>query len=473
MVRSFKRFAQGVILASLASLVSLTSLPILAAQAEVRQIMLGESVSISLSGAELFSDYAQLDLSPIQRHFHIDDTAQTSQRIRLRLTPLQAGRFDIPRIQAGNLVIPAQSYEVRDNPQVRVEWDAVPASIWQGQTITQRVELVLSNPDLPASMGAREISDTNNATHQRYSAQPISQTLAETKSMEFVHVTQLLLDENLSATHTAHTIERISLPQPWVQVQNRQGGRWLFYAPSRQVELQPLPHYLPADLAVGQFELTIERPFWHRLGELHYQTLRITGYQANRLPLIADWLDTSNPSLERLHQQRQTETTLTEAGLVLQQTLTQPYRLNKINQINQPGCCGFGLGQFAEIRLNVFEPETGKLNTLVIPAQTYWLLPAWVYQIGWGLLMLLSALMLWGLFKLGRVAGLWLRLHWQLRRANTPQQQWQAYQNWAQQRGLGVCQTHQAWLNAYQAKLGDNAKLINKLNQINQSIYQR
>jgi hypothetical protein len=427
--------------------------------AQTTSLLLGESFTISLTSPNVQQDYQKLDLSDLKRDFYIDDSAQTSQRIRLRLTPYRSGQFSIPSLQAGNLQIPAQTLEVRENPEVEIEWSAFPHQAWQGQRVSQNVQVRLANADLPVQMRAEERADLIT------SAQPIQQTLsqrsgqASSKTLVFSYAYALPIEP-------LRTTEKV-MPQPYIQVQNRQGGRWLFYAPPHQMAVMPLPHYLPADIAVGKFGLEIERPFFHQRGELYYQTLKLKGEHTARLPSLSPWfLSLNQPEIESLQPQSNPSTQLTEAGLVMQQTLIQPYRINQLGT-------RWGLGQWPEVQLNVFDPTTGKLDKLVIPAQAYWVLPAGLYYFVWLVGLLMLGLIGWKLLQQTRLAWLWLRWYWQRKQAKTPLQQWQAYQHWAQARGLGHCPTQQAWLNAYQQKFGQNEKHQQALKSLSQALYQK
>lgn len=418
--------------------------------AESRSLLLGESFTISLTSPNLQQDYQTLDLNDLKRDFYIDDSAQSSARIRLRLTPYHPGTFIIPALESGEISIEAQTLEVRENPDVEIEWSTLPNQAWQGQRLSQTAQVRLQNADLPVQMRADEREEVI------YSAQPIQQTLSQ---RTFVYAYEAKIEQAKTSDFT--------VPQPYVQVQNRQGGRWLFYAPPHHLSVMLLPHYLPADIAVGNFSLKIERPFFHQRGELYYQTLTLEGHKTARLPQLEAWFSSMNqPGIETLHPQSTPRSELTDAGLVMQQTLVQPYR---INQLNTP----FGFGHWPDVQLNVFDPNTGKLTKLVIPAQAYWVAPASVYYLVWLIGLLIAGWTGWQLAQKIRLGWLWLKWQWQLNQARTPLQQWQAYQHWAQSRGLGHCATQQAWLNSYQQKFGQNAKHQHALQIISQALYQK
>ena len=404
-------------------------------------LILGESLTLNLRSAQTHQDYAKLDLAPLKAHFHLDDSAQTSDRIRLKLTPYQVGRFQIPHLQSGDLVIEAQTIEVRPNPQVKIDWGAPSEQAYQGQWLSWNIQVELTDAGLPVGLLPSSNPDV------LLSETPVQQQIAENKTARFVQ-----------AQHFAQLGIQLAV-SPQLFVQNRQGTRWQFFAPPHRVEVQALPSYLPADIGVGHFALNIERPWFYISGELNRMTLFIQATQANYLPDVRGLLQSSE-GIEWLNPQREMMQDLQAPGLVMTQTIVQPYRM-----LNS------GWGEFAEVRLNVLNPQTGKLEVVKIESQPYLVLPkwlAWTLGVLFGLFALVLAYWLGWAIKIGFYR---LRLVWQLKQAKTPQAVWQAYQTWGQARGLGTPQTHQAWLSAYQARFGDNAKLQKRFTALDEALY--
>ena len=404
-------------------------------------LILGESVTLNLRSAQTHQDYAKLDLSPLKADFHLDDSAQTSDRIRLKLTPYKVGTFQIPHLQSGDLVIESQTIEVLPNPQVKIDWGTPREQAYQGQWLSWKIRVELADAGLPVSLRASPHSSV------LVSETPLDQQIGQSKIARFVQAQQFTeLGE-----HQAES--------PDILVQNRQGTRWQFFAPQHQVEVKALPSYLPADIGVGHYELQVERPWFYITGELNRMQLIMQATDANYLSDVRGLLQTGE-GIEWLNPQRELRQTLQAPGLVMLQTIDQPYRI-----LNS------GWGEFAELRLNVLNPQSGKLEVVKLEAQPYIAMPKWLAWILGVLLGLLALVVVYGLGQVIKIAFYRLRLLWQLKQAKTPQAVWQAYQTWGQARGLGTPQTHQAWLSAYQAGFGESPTLQKRFKTLDEALY--
>lgn len=411
------------------------------------QLMLGESFTLNLHSKQTHQDYQKLDLTPLKAHFALDDSTQTSDRIRLRLTPYQAGRFTIPHLESGELVIPAQTIEVIPNPLVEIDWGAPESRAYQNQWLSWKIQVELQDAGLPVRL------QTRLSQAIQLDENPVEQQITQQKSALFIQAQRL------------ESLGEQTLISPEILVQNRQGGRWQFFAPPTRVVVQAIPSYLPADLGLGHFELSAQRPFFNLTGELNRLQVKLKVMDGNYLPDLRPMIQTSQ-AIEWLNPQRTLEQTIENAssqsspGLVMTQTIVQPYRIKHS-----------GLGQFNQLRLNVLNPVTGKLEVLELAPQYYLALPKWAaWLLGLVIFILAMGLVYW----LGRgvlIVVYRLRLSWQLKRAHHPAEIWQAYQSWGRARGLGTPQTHQAWLSAYQQRFGRNTKLIQHFNALDQQLY--
>lgn len=406
--------------------------------AQSQTLTLGESIVLTLASDNTLEDYAKIDLSPLKSQFYIDDSLQNRERVRLRLTPLQPGLVVIPPLQSGGIQTAQQTIEVKTNPQVRIDWQAPNAHAMQGEWAVWQVHVKLADAALPI-----QLIQPNDANTQA-SIQPVKQTIGESKLSEFVQVTELSQPG------------LVQLDAPIIQVTNRQGSRWIFSTAPAQVQVRALPAYLPANMAVGQFELQAERPFWLRSGQLHTAIYNLTGLNANHLPDLREQLaalgaENLTPKIgfsSALEQPYPKGTT----GLVQQRLYQQAFRPNTL-----------GFGQYPEIRITFWDSERQKINQLTLQAQKYLVLPSGLYWLFYGLagLLVLAGLVVAG--NASRIGFYRVKLVWDLRQAkqqtNPPLAQWRAYQAWGKARGLGEPPTHQAWLSAYEAKFGRNVKL--------------
>ncbi|MBE0493540.1 MAG: hypothetical protein IBX48_04285 [Thiomicrospira sp.] len=408
--------------------------------AQTQTLMLGESLNINLRSDDTFGDYKKLDLTPLKTHFKLDDSSQTSDRIRLVLTPKQAGQIEIPQISSGGLTIPAQILNVKPNEQVNIEWQLPRSILWQGEWAVWRAKVTVKDAGLPVAMEALDTPDI------LYSAQALAQTLDNQRTAEFVLVQRL-----------ANTSPKLT--PPVIRVQNRQGLRWQFFAPENDYQIQPLPSYVPAQIPVGEFSWLVNRPLWNRTGALETIELTLSGMNASRLPDLGDRM-TSGEGINWLTAQTSTTENLGLEGRTETQTLNQPYRI-----------MSSGWGYYPEIRLQYIDPETGKLVDLIQPAELYIALPAWLYWVGYVVLMFVGIGLLMVSIKFGKIGFYRVRRDRALAHTTDALARWQIYQAWGQARGLGLPQTHQAWLDAYESKFGINSALRAEFEDLDRQLY--
>lgn len=408
--------------------------------AQTQTLMLGESLTLNLRSDDTFGDYKNLDLTPLKTQFQIDDSAQTSDRIRLRLTPKQPGQIEIPQISSGGLRIPAQTLNVEPNELVNIEWQRPRSQLWQGEWAVWQAKVEVSDPGLPVEMEGLEHPDI------RFSEQAIQQTIEDHRTAEFVFV------QRLANTNT-------KLNPPVIRVQNRQGLRWQFFAPEKDYQIQSLPSYVPPQMPVGEFNWQVNRPLWNSTGALESIDIKLTGLNASRLPDLRDQL-TRDEAINWLTPQTSKTEALGLNGRTETQTLRQPYRISES-----------GWGYYDEIRVQYIDPKTGKLMDLVQPAELYIALPSWVYWIAYAVLMLAGIWVVMGLFRISKIGFYRLRRDRALAHTTDALERWQIYQAWGQARALGLTQTHQAWLEAYESKFGINSALRAEFEDLDRQLY--
>lgn len=424
------------LLSTLVWLWAFTCAPAFAAQ----QLMLGESLTLTLRSEHILQDYQTLDLSAVRQWAHIDDSQQNNERIRLQLTPYHSGEFDIPALHAGGLKIEPQRIRVTPNPHIHITWQAPKQRAWQNEWVSWHIQVRAQDPGLPLSLAS---TDKANVV---FSPQPIQQHIGDQKQAEFV------------LAQAFNQLGQQTLARPILLVQNRQGGRWIFYPPPQSIEVRPLPSYLPADIGVGRYQLQIKRPFWLSQGQLHTQTLQLSGLNSNQRPNPRTWLQTTQ-DFEWLTPQADSQQSLSTQGIVYSQTIAQPFRPRQLDW-----------GWYPPIRLTLFNPDTGLLEDQIWPAQPYLVLPYWLQLLAYALaLFAFVVLSRWTLTGLQRVYYRVL-LHYRLHQAQGDALAiWQAYQSWGKQRGLGEHPTHQAWLNAYQRRFGPHPRLQQQFAQLDQA----
>lgn len=414
------------------------------ANAQSQKLILGESFVLTLASENTLEDYAKLDFTSLKSQFYIDDSLQNRERVRLRLTPLQPGLVVIPALQSGGIQTAEQILDVLVNRQINIKWQTPKQQAMQGEWAVWQVQVELTDAALPLQM----IEPVDTKTQA--SIQPVQQTIGETKRSEFVQVVQL------------NQPGLVQVSAPIIQVTNRQGSRWIFSTAPAQVQVRALPAYLPANMAVGQFELQTERPFWLRAGQLNNVKYTLAGINANLLPDFREQLGALEA--ENLTPKIGFKTALEQTGLVQKRFYEHAFRPNNL-----------GLGQYPEIRITFWDSERQKLNQLQLSTQKYLVLPTGLYWLFYGVMGLLIFAGLLGVIWIGRIGFYRVKLAWDLRQAkqqtNPSLVQWQAYQAWGKARGLGEPPTHQAWLSAYEAKFGRNIKLKQTLQHNMMQLY--
>lgn len=216
----------------------------------VRIIYIGDSVPDSSSHDLWFEDF-------FVEHRETETETLPNALIQfteyLRLYPRSSGNKTLGSIAMGGAF--AQPVSIKVLPVIRKGidgtpyWQALPESIWQGETI--------------------KVSITQNLLH------PSNQVIAEDVVFPGFYVQSTEQEVWLK-----NDIKKVQLN--WMITANKQGvfqldlpaivqrgrGRWRFYLPRAVLEVKPLPAYLPATVPVGQLSIETglsykgDQPFW-------------------------------------------------------------------------------------------------------------------------------------------------------------------------------------------------------------------
>ena len=100
-----------------------------------QQVMLGERVTLVLTGDQALRDFDKLNLAELQHAFAIQDIDASSEQIRLRLYPLSSGLLTIPEMKVGAIRIPLTPITVKPNPEVRVVWQSPKSQVYLGENL--------------------------------------------------------------------------------------------------------------------------------------------------------------------------------------------------------------------------------------------------------------------------------------------------------------------------------------------------
>ena len=186
---------------------------------------------------------------------------------RMRLYPRSAGSKMLHSIALGGAFSQPVGIEVkpviRDGIDGTPQWQSLPESIWQGETIKVTVVQNLLHPSNEIVM--------ENVSFPGFYVQKIGQEIVQEQIIEnnkkTVHLNWLI-------TAQSYGIFQLELPA----IVQRGRGRWRFYLPRAVIRVKPLASYIPPTIPVGKLSihtgLTYEedKPFWfvelHNEGQL-------------------------------------------------------------------------------------------------------------------------------------------------------------------------------------------------------------
>ncbi len=284
----------------------------------------------------------------------------------LRLFPRQVGALVLDAIALGGAI--AKPLKVSVVPTVRSGIDGtprvlpLPARVWQGEEVSLTVEVALLHP-------ANELS----VQQIPFPGFSIARYSSEKKSVNGIDVVAL----HWQLIPKVKGRYRLELP-PVVQ---RGRGRWKFYLPRSQLEIVPLPSYLPPTVAIGK--LAMQTRLQQQGDQLVWQLL----------------LSNKGPLPKELYGVRATLARVADADpedIVLSTTgATQLY------QVAVPSW-SWGWGKGPEITLRYFDTESGKLKILVSYLPAVWRVPGAVLTVLVLLAAVITGLLLLLIYKYGK-----------------------------------------------------------------------
>ncbi len=419
------------------------------------QLMLGESITVTIVGEHRANLFEELDWGLFEKNFVLYDIDRDSERIKVKLYPLQSGSLHIKGQTAGRMVLPDIDIKVTPNPEVSVSWfgpntaenatsnSANPASFYFHQQMTWKAEVQVNDTAHKVTYEQRASSINRSVTTYLQALPVDSQTsiFGESKDSqadqsstktETLVASYEVKDWPSSAPTLAH--KKVLLHSPVVVVKNRSNKRWYFFdKPSRAV-LKQLPNFLPITVAVGTIGWQNEPV--NRLqtvGDLNYWTWQLQGKGLTKETMnsVAHQLVAQighNPQIEWLSDSREMTLNFTTEGLQSNLNLRLPYR------VIQPG-----LVTLPTLQLRYFNPHSEKLEVILHSEATVLALPAWIVWIGQWLLLLLSVFIVF--IGLLTVKQAWLnwRLQHVIKQADSVDVLWQGLLDWRQN------QSYQAW----------------------------
>ena len=382
-----------------------------------QSITLGERVTLTLKGDAALRDFEKLDLTELKKHFAINEIDASSDQIRLRLYPITPGQLTLPEMKAGTIYIPSTQIEVKPNLEVTITWQPPKSKVYVSQNLVWNVDVQLKNEANQARLKLRETDP--------WQVQVTEQPIIETLDAEQVKTASFVANYHYNNVNDARLTKSFVIQSPAVVVKNTSNRRWLFFDQPHQVNIEPLPQFLPVNVPVGKVQLTTAHPgFFKRTHDLNYWVWHLTGQGVDGFVLqnVAHQLIAQmahNKHLEWMSESRDLQTSLQQDGLKTRLTVRLPYR------ILQPG-----LLDLPALQLGYFDVNTGKFITQNKPSKTLFALPIWLFWVvQWlGLMFGLGVLfaVLW------QITQAWL--NWQLqlaiKQAGNPQQLIEAMFEW-------------------------------------------
>lgn len=273
----------------------------------------------------------------------------------LRLYPRSTGEKTLGVIALGgtfnNPVNVTVKPALRDGIDGTPRWLTWPERVWQGQTIELAVELALFNTSNHITVEADPfpgfaVVDVSRATENRDG------------------ISWMRLEWQLLALHKG--IKSLELPA----IEQRGHGRWRFYLPRIEIEVRPLPGYLPSTVPVGQLTIQTDadksarKPIWQVLvqskGQLPEEVYGV------RTQLSA----AAGQSVETV------EVRVDEQGSRAGKVFEQRYRVPVPDW-------SWGLFSTPEISVRYFDSEEGRLKLISERLPGVWQVPESVRYLIW------------------------------------------------------------------------------------------
>jgi hypothetical protein len=361
------------------------------------RVMDGEPVTLYIRGEGIEKDFTPKVVAQLKRHFLIFKVEGDEDRVRVVLYPLlsdterlQGKRFTFPAIQSGRVQLAPTEFQVRPNPHVSVKWKLSHAEPFEGETLQWQSVVAMDDPTYLARLHVVEAEEEDERPQFD---RPGYQLLAQAKPVAERPAQQApyKVERLFYAAYTLKKSGKIRLAMPYLTVKNRGQRRWYFFAyrdRHQTFHVKPLPSYLPVNLPEGRLVLQSDPlPNWVASGTLVTWKIHLIGQglPVYQLPSMngqlgggqgLNWLA---PSIEK-------SAVFTVDGLQSRAEIVQPIRVTDGGRVTLPA-----------IKLNSFNPVTGKLEEAQLPAQTLWVVPMVLIN----LMTVLGILLGLGLFAFG------------------------------------------------------------------------
>lgn len=435
----------------------------LQARINTTTVELGKPLTLTItyqSGRPLLNT---LDIAPLQRDFHViaplsSERHGQQQRWQLRLYPYQTGIVTLPELELASMRTPSMQVTVTSpiDPKTHtaMEFNSTVSAntLWLKQALHINAEIDATVPllvlDASHPTADNGILFIQPVTHELIATQLTRHRIGWTwfpqrTGVQSVGPLQVTLQRDGVITHT-------------------------FYIRPSRIDVQPLPHYLPATLPVGRFVLQQTAPTTYSLFTQQLYTLGITSHAIDMLPSDIPELESQLPSttaitlLTGTHQQHQA---ITSNSLVTTTNYVIPFSLVQSGIIS-PG----------KLRLQSLEPVSGRLQTYRLSLLDQFAVSPWlaifigVLCLGLGGTIILS-LMRKLRRNIMRIRA-YRRILQQLGHATSAQDLRQLIRHISATEAWPENQPLTTWLHNWQNKYGINNQAKELIFRLNRTLYQ-
>lgn len=235
----------------------LQAAPALDVSLDKAEIEYGRSINLIVKASGITDDLNKIDLSPLDKHFHIDVTDYSSiqsplsagdsqQVLRLHLTPRTTGVLPLPGLEFSNLTSSAREISVTagraQGKTLNVVLHVGKQEIWARQQYTIWVEV--TTPDKFASLRANELVIPG------FKLVPLRAERVQAQRQGDLTLLRAgwLLYTNKAGDHD------ITLPS----IDYLLGGdvERQYYLPAQTIHVKALPPYIPPTMPVGRIAIT-------------------------------------------------------------------------------------------------------------------------------------------------------------------------------------------------------------------------
>lgn len=427
-------------------------------------VELGKSLVLTVRSDQAHPDIENLVIPSPGNTFRIEplpngrSAENAVQQRQWRLYPLRTGTLTIPALHVGAIQSHPVTIDVtapvdpRTGETFNVKIDMPKNQLWLRESAYLRMSLETSSPVVVLKRDSIEhqgVSITQLATWRERS---------NNNSGRYRHTTGWVIQPH---RHGKMTIELPSIDFVRDGIITHR-----FYTPAIQMQVRPLPAYLPPGIPVGQPRLQSQLGrHWLFTDTLTHLQLRLSGKHMPPadLPSLRDQFARAE-DLDIYPAREQQQTTTTHGVLRSVVDYEIPFRI-----------LSGGIHTLPQLRLDYFDPQQGKLVTRILPGITLYAIPRILFYL---LLAVLAAGAWWlgrrylpGLYRYLRRLFVYVQTVYRLQQVDNARQ----FRELLHQHAIGenwpANLTLARWLSHWQRTYGDNPQLAQIINDLQKNSY--